>query len=106
MKEAVLGRQYELSLVFIGKHRARVLNRDFRSKDKPANVLSFPLSDTEGEILICPQQARVDARKHGMDPEHFIAFLFIHGMLHLKGYRHGSRMESVERELKQRFALH
>ncbi|PIR45755.1 MAG: rRNA maturation RNase YbeY [Candidatus Vogelbacteria bacterium CG10_big_fil_rev_8_21_14_0_10_49_38] len=93
-KETVLGRDYELSLVFCGSTRTRTLNRIHRSKDKPANVLSFPLSKNAGEIFI-----NLDARDFNF------SYLFIHGLLHLKGLDHGSRMEAEERKLLTLFGI-
>ncbi|MCW9054654.1 MAG: rRNA maturation RNase YbeY [Candidatus Pacebacteria bacterium] len=97
MKEEVLGKRYSLSLVFIGDQRARTLNKRFRNKDYVPDVLSFPLEKTVGEIFINPYQARRRARDFDMNTDQFIALLFIHGMLHLKGLRHGSTMERKER---------
>lgn len=105
MKNAILGPNYELSLVFIGSTRSRTLNLKFRGKDKPTNVLSFPLSDNEGEIFICPEIAKKEAPAFGMNGDAFMAYLFIHGCLHLKGYRHGSKMDSAERTYTKRFNL-
>lgn len=103
IKDAVLGTSYELSLVFIGDIRSRTLNRTHRSKDKPTNVLSFPLSSTSGEIFINPNLARKQAHLFDMTPETFIGKLLIHGMLHLKGYEHGSTMERIEAQFVKKF---
>ena len=53
MKEGVLGKNYDLSLVFVSESKSKELNRTYRKKNKPANVLSFPYSKKEGEIFIC-----------------------------------------------------
>ena len=62
-------------------------------KTPTSNVLSFPLSKTSGEILICKSAAKP------YTPE----FLFIHGLLHLKGYKHGGIMEHEEAKLVKKF---
>ena len=103
MKHAVLGRSYRLSLVFIGSTRSRNLTKAYRKKDKASNVLSFPLEKNEGEIFITPAVARTQAKNFDTTPEKFIGFLFIHGLLHLKGYGHGSKMEAMEQALSRRF---
>lgn len=103
MKDAVLGKHYRLSLVFIGQARSRTLTRRWRKKDKASNILSFPLDKNEGEIFITPDVAQKQAKDFGRTPQKFIGFLFIHGLLHLKGHSHGSKMEARERALSRRF---
>ena len=93
MKEAILGPRYELSVASVGSSVSRRLNRVHRGKDKPANVLSFPLSKHSGEILLDLAQARKDASLFAMSPRAFLGRLFIHGALHLKGFAHGGIME-------------
>lgn len=105
MKNAVLGRSYELSVVFVGDRRSRTLNETYRKKSYVPNVLSFPLSKSEGEIFINPHQARRDAHSFGMSHTTCLAFLLIHGMLHLKGLPHGSTMGKLEQNYLKRFRL-
>lgn len=105
VKNTVLGKKYSLSLVFIGDTRSRTLNRTYRGKNKPANVLSFPLSKTEGEIFINPVQARREIKKFATPYQKLIGFLFIHGLLHLKGYSHSSTMEHMEQALRSKFGV-
>lgn len=103
--EAVMGTQYDLSLAFIGDRRSRTLNRAYRGKDKPTNVLSFPLSKRSGEVLINLHQAKRDAPHFDETYQNFVGYLFIHGLLHLKGMEHGSRMESKERAVRKQFGI-
>lgn len=105
MKNEILGKKYSLSLVFVGDVRSKKLNAKYRGKKKPANILSFSLSNTEGEIFINPNQARKNSKKFNTTKSKFIGFLFIHGLLHLEGYSHGSTMESMEKTLKKRFGF-
>ncbi len=105
IKDAVLGKKYDLSLVFIGNTRSRKLNKDTRNIDKPTNILSFPLNDNAGEIFIDLRLAQNQAYKFERSKANFIAFLFIHGLMHLKGYDHGSTMESRERTIRKRFSI-
>ena len=105
IKEAALGESYHLSLTFTTPARIRKLNLIYRDKDEPTDILSFPLSRTEGEICICQSEARKEARKFDRPYSNFIAFLFIHGCVHLKGYDHGSRMEIIETRIRKRFEI-
>ncbi len=105
IKKDLLGREYELSLVFVGNARSQRLNQTYRNKSYIPNVLSFPLDDTHGEIFINPTQALRDSKKHDMSPKGFIGFLFIHGLLHLKGHPHGDTMESAESRYKKKYHL-
>lgn len=93
VKNAALGKKYDLSLVFVPKTEMRRINRIYRDKDKTTNILSFPLDKNSGEILICPDV---------IDPNETIP-LFIHGLVHLKGFEHGSKMEREERQIRKKF---
>ncbi len=99
----VLGKKYKLSIAFIGDTRMRTINRKNRNKDTTTNILSFPLSQNEGEVLISLPLAKKEARKNGMKESHYVGFLLIHGMLHLKGLPHGVQMEREEERLVKRF---
>jgi probable rRNA maturation factor len=101
----IMGASYALSLVFVGDTRSKKLNTLYRNKTYIPNVLSFPLSDTEGEVYINPRQARREAQKFGMTEKGFIGYLFIHALLHLKGYAHGDTMEEVEARYTKRYHL-
>lgn len=105
MKNTVLGKEYRLSLAFIGSVRSRTLNRTYRKKDKSTNILAFPLSKDEGEILIDLTQSKKDMKKFGRPYENFIAFLFIHGLIHLDGWEHGSKMEDKEKAVRKIFGI-
>jgi len=94
-----LGSDYELSLVFIGNTRSRSLNKKYRGKDKPTNVLSFPLSKNEGELFLDLAIIRAEAIRAGEAFIPYLAYIFIHGLFHLAGHDHGSIMEKKERDL-------
>ena len=94
IKNKVLGKDYSLSLVFIDEEKSRRLNFAYRGKNKSANILSFPLDKKTGEIFICPAIAKKEASS-----------LFIHGLLHLKGMYHGSRMERAEEVVRRKFSI-
>ena len=96
IKTAVLGRKYDLSVAFVSVHEMRRAMRYKKSRTiKTSNVLSFPLSKTSGEILICKSAAK----------PYSVEFLFIHGLLHLKGLKHGAIMEHEEDRLLKRFGF-
>lgn len=98
LKDMILGKNYELSIVFADARTSRNLNYRFRGKDKPTNILSFPLSQKSGELVVHLPAVKRDAASFGRTYENFLGFLLIHGMLHLKGMRHGSKMEGKERQ--------
>ena len=105
LKDAVLGKKYELSIVFAGRAQARELNRTHRGKDYNTNILSFPLSDTSGEIVISLEKVRRDAKDHDKNYPDFLGFLVIHGMLHLVGHDHGAIMETLEKKFCKKFGF-
>ncbi|MEX0672866.1 MAG: rRNA maturation RNase YbeY [Candidatus Paceibacterota bacterium] len=105
IKNAILGKHFECSLVLVGRKRSQTLNRTYRNKDKPTDVLSFTYSDTSGEIVICPEIARMKAPDFDRELDHFLVFLFIHGCFHLKGMEHGGRMEASEARIRHRFKV-
>lgn len=76
------------------------LNRDFRQKDKPTNVLSFPHDDPEylGDIAISYETIKREAEEQGKDFIHHFTHMLIHGFLHLNGYDHETDAEAEEME--------
>ena len=109
IKNRVLGKNYSLSLVFIGESKSKYLNNKYRGKNKPTNVLSFSIDKTKGngrgEIFITPIVVKKQTKKFNRKYENLVAFLFIHGLLHLKGMTHGSTMEKAEAKLCKQFRI-
>lgn len=105
LKEAILGKKYELSLVFIGSTRSRQLNRTHRGKDTSTNILSFELSKTSGEIFIDLPLSKKQSKKFERTESNFLQFLFIHGLFHLKGMAHGDTMEKAEQKVRNKFKI-
>ncbi len=73
----------------------RMLNRRYRGKDKPTNVLAFPAAPAPGvrprplgDVVICPAVLRREARAQGKSERAHWAHLVVHGTLHLVGYDH------------------
>ncbi len=98
LKKDILGEKYSLSLAFITKNKMRELNNTYRKIDKPTNILSFPLSKKEGEILICLDIVKKELEKFDKTYPQLLGYLIIHGMLHLKGMDHGKKMENAEKK--------
>ena len=105
MKEIVLGNDYELSLVIVGKDEIRKLNKSYRNLDEATDILSFPISEKEGEIFLCPEIALKEAPHFDRNCENFLKYLFIHGLTHLKGFKHSSKMELEEEEIRNKFGV-
>ena len=98
----------ELSILFTDDRHISELNRDFRGKDGPTDVLAFPMSgdivpDMEsgmlGDIVISVDTAIQESEGYGEPLEETIYRLLIHGLLHLVGYDH-ERSEEDEKLMK------
>lgn len=105
IKNACLGAEYSLNLIFTDSARIKKLNTIYRDKERPTDILSFPLSEHEGEIYISETEARAEAKKFNRAYDNFIGFLFIHGCTHLKGHDHGDIMEETEIKLRKQFGI-
>ncbi|HZD96310.1 MAG TPA: rRNA maturation RNase YbeY, partial [Candidatus Sulfotelmatobacter sp.] len=79
----------EVDVLITGSSRVRELNRRFRRKNKPTDVLSFPRIEG-GDIAISADIARDNARRYGHSSAEELKILLLHGMLHLAGYDHES----------------
>ena len=85
-----------ISLAFVEKEEIKKLNKKFRKKNKPTDVLSFLLNEADclGEIVICPEVVK--------EKNEEIIKVFIHGILHLLGYEHEkSKSKAKEMEAKE-----
>lgn len=98
-----LGQGYELSLVFVGDKISRSINNKYRSKDHPTNILSFPYSKNDGEIILNLDIISREAKDSEQKVINYLVYLFIHGLIHLKGFDHGSRMEKEEEKIRAKF---
>ena len=106
MKDDILGKEYELSLVFVGGVRAQKLNEAYRGKSYVPNVLSFPFDAKTGEIYIAPAVAKKEAQKFDLSVTGYIQYLYIHGLLHLKGMDHGGTMDKAEIKYRTKYKVH
>jgi probable rRNA maturation factor len=95
----------------VGRTESRRLNARYRGRDKPTNVLSFPVAELPaappgparplGDLVICPEVLRAEAREQHKSLRAHWAHLVVHGTLHLAGYDHerpadANRMERRE----------
>ena len=92
----------ELSVTFVDNAEIHALNREFRDKDRPTDVLSFPLFEADeafavdpaigavalGDIVISAERAAEQAEEYGHSFAREVCFLAVHSTLHLLGYDH------------------
>ena len=105
--QAALERRAQVTLRLVDEAEGRRLNRDFRGKDYPTNVLTFVYADGDrlaGDIVLCAPVIAAEARSQHKDPQAHYAHLVVHGMLHLQGYDHeredaAAAMEARETEI-------
>ncbi len=98
----------EVAVLIADTGTVRQMNHDYRGKDKPTNVLSFPVGDLEGlpgeaavplgDIVLCPEVIAGEAAEQGKSPDDHWAHLCVHGALHLAGFDHDDDAEAAEME--------
>ena len=106
----------ELSLLFVNDLQIQALNRRYLRRDKPTNVLAFPMREGEfsilhphllGDLVISIETARRQMKQFGLDEMEMVILLMVHGILHLIGYEHeGTKKEARQMALKQRQLFH
>ena len=116
----------EIAIRLTNDAEVRTLNRVYRQKDQPTNVLSFPMvepdligtlahtSDDEvllGDIVVARETCVLEAAERGVSVESHATHLIVHGTLHLLGYDHvrddqAEAMESLERQIMAKLGLH
>lgn len=104
IKNTILGEEYELGVNFVGAKKQREINKAYRGIDKTTNILSFPLSKNSGDITFDLVKVKKDAPLFDMTYPKFLKYLFIHGLLHLKGYDHGAIMDKQEKKFLKKFS--
>ncbi len=105
IKNKILGKKYELDLIFVSEKKIQALNKTYRKVNSSTDILSFPISKNSGEIFICLKIAKNKAGDFERKYSNFIAFLFIHGNVHLLGYDHGNKMEAEEVKFRKFFKI-
>ncbi|MEZ8821645.1 rRNA maturation RNase YbeY [Vibrio sp. 10N.222.54.A1] len=103
----------ELTVRIVDTQESHQLNHEYRGKDKPTNVLSFPFEaplgielDLLGDLIICRQVVEKEAEEQSKPLLAHWAHMVVHGSLHLLGYDHieddeAEEMESLETEIMQ-----
>jgi probable rRNA maturation factor len=103
--QKLAGAKGEISVLLTNARRMHELNRHFRGKNRPTDVLSFPRDDG-GDIAVCMEVARENAARYGHSLSQELKILLLHGMLHLAGYDHEiDKGEMAEREMTLRSRL-
>jgi probable rRNA maturation factor len=102
----------ELSLLFVNDLQIQALNRRYLRRDKPTNVLAFPMRKGEfstlhphllGDLVISVETAKRQSNRFGLDEMEMVILLIVHGVLHLIGYEHeGTKKGAREMTLKQK----
>lgn len=100
-KDAAIHAESELSVVLVSNEQIKQLNHDYRHHNEPTDVLSFPLLEQAdmkaydgshpialGDIVISIEQAEMQAKEYNHSLQRELAFLAVHGFLHLLGYTH------------------
>lgn len=101
---------YNVSVVFVDDERIQELNKTYRQKDKPTNVLSFPFADgiddnvlksisaaELGDIIISLETVQREASEYKQSLQQRLSWLLVHGMLHLVGYDHEKSDKDAEK---------
>lgn len=110
-----LNGRYELAVTLVEDARIRELNREHRQKDTVTDVLSFPLVDEDtasfvlpgdapthlGDVVIALGRMREQAAEYGHSVERELAYLTVHGILHLLGYGHEDDEEKVHMRARE-----
>ena len=109
----------EVSITLTNNEYIHKLNKQYRDIDRPTDVLSFAFADAEepeiiddendfemlGDIIISVEKAQEQAEEFGHSLKRELAFLTVHGMLHLLGYDHMEEEERMEMEEEQRYCM-
>ena len=96
------------SLQIVSSDEMKNLNKDYRGKGKPTNVLSFPMELPEevginilGDLALCDEVIEAEAKQQAKTSEAHWAHMIVHGMLHLQGYDHIDDDEAEVMEAKE-----
>jgi probable rRNA maturation factor len=112
-------RAVEISVTLTGDEQVRALNAEWRGKDKPTNVLSFPMADERdltranvdgpelllGDIILAHGVCEAEAADKGVSVEQHATHLLVHGTLHLLGYDHHEDRDAADMEAREVRAL-
>lgn len=102
--QAALFAPAELTIRFVDAAEGQALNRDYRNKDYPTNVLTFAYTEdqdaevTQADIILCTDVLEREAAEQGKTVLAHATHLIVHGVLHAQGYDHESEQEAQEME--------
>jgi probable rRNA maturation factor len=110
---AALATDAALTIRFVGRAEGRELNRRFRARDYPTNVLTFDYAmpgRVQADIVICVPVVRDEARAQRKSFDDHLAHLVVHGVLHAQGHDHedddqARGMEAIETAILRRFRI-
>ena len=101
-RAALPQRHGELTIRIVGRQESRKLNREYRGKDKPTNVLSFHGEGAVlGDLMICAPVVADEAREQGKSPRAHWAHMVVHGCLHLQGLDHEHQLDAARMEARE-----
>src|SRR5215468_1345007 len=104
---AALTRNAVVTLRFVDEAEGRALNRSYRRRDRPTNVLAFVYHDVhgahdvDGDLVLCAPVMRREAAEQGKPVAAHCAHLVVHGLLHLEGYDHERAAEAARMEARE-----
>jgi len=103
LAKKVIKKDWKVSVSFVKKGAMKKLNREYRKKDRPTDVLSFNMNEGKllGDVVVCPSVAKANARKYNVSFNAEIARLVAHGLLHLLGYDHGKKMFKIQDKIME-----
>ncbi|MFN7729382.1 MAG: rRNA maturation RNase YbeY [Bdellovibrio sp.] len=78
----------ELTLVFLSPREAKKMNQQFRGRNYATDVLSFESEGAFGDLVLCPEVLKKQAKEHGLTYQEELGYMVLHGILHLLGYDH------------------
>ncbi|TFG35659.1 MAG: rRNA maturation RNase YbeY [Parcubacteria group bacterium] len=95
----------DLSVALVAPLRIKELNKRYRKKNRPTDVLSFQDKENWGEIVICPIEVKKNAKKFNSNFKKELSRVLIHGVLHLLGYDHEKDKEEEKMRKKEEYYL-
>jgi probable rRNA maturation factor len=85
----------------VGATESRKLNRKYRAKNQPTNVLSFAYGAGSGDVVLCHPVISRESAQQGKSLRAHYAHLVVHGVLHLRGYDHRTRRQAARMEKRE-----
>lgn len=105
------GKDVEISVAFVSGEEIQKLNKQYRGKNQPTDVLSFAeyehadmLMESQenvflGELIVCPEFVQQSAKERSIAFQDEIVYVLSHGLLHLLGFSHGKKMYAIQQSV-------